>query len=77
MKDMKRAYRRFQKKRLYKKTKDIMDYINIWRDDPHKYIKKRIDNLQICSCYMCANRRKYDGPPISELKKDHLYYKDE
>ena len=33
-----------------------------------KYVKRHRNGISRCSCWMCANRRQYEGPTIQEKR---------
>lgn len=59
-----RAKRRYHKKRMKAKARDIV--VNVWRgilgdrydDEVVRNMKKNADNLKVCSCEMCRNPRR-------------------
>ena len=54
-----RALRRKNKARFKKKARKIY---------PHDVNGKLANHLKVCSCFMCGNFRKNNGPTIKELR---------
>lgn len=54
----KRRKRRAAKNRMKGKASKVYP----WYEDAHKLA----DHIKNCSCYMCANRREYEGPTRKE-----------
>lgn len=71
-KNKKRNIRRKQKQKKIQKAEDIfsqryhMDKLN--ERYTHDWAIRHADNMKSCSCYMCGNRRKYEG----ESRKEKL-----
>lgn len=55
----KRAERRANRERMKAKARAIWP-----RHNPGKVA----DNLAICSCWMCGNARRYEGPTMQERR---------
>lgn len=67
-----RAWRRAQKARMRARAEKIATYIvggaKSWKD---WWVVRHAENLKACSCYMCANRRQYEGPSLQEQRVEY------
>lgn len=61
---MNRVKRRRDKARMKKRAKKVYP----WWDEAYKVA----DHIKLCSCFMCCNRRKIEGPTRQEIRKDDL-----
>lgn len=52
-------------KKAKKRAEGISYYFDDFKPDYHYYRK----TTKRCSCWMCGNRRKHEGLPISELRE--------
>jgi hypothetical protein len=62
-----RAERIANRKRMIKRRFGFYHYLrgdDI--NDSYLFAKLSVDNRQMCSCYMCGHRRKYEGETIQE-----------
>ncbi len=78
-KDKKRAERRYQKERLAKRTRKIVEswFPGYKEKEPEKFeelvehkTKRLTDNLKGCGCWMCRNPRKEFGEETFQEKKN-------
>lgn len=65
LKDLKRALRRHHVVRL-KKARRWYHGTDQWQNP--KWIGKAVHTPQLCSCWMCGNQRKIDGPTVQETR---------
>jgi len=62
-----RAENRHHEKRIKNKVKD---YYGKWAGKDERNIGRVAHAKKLCSCACCGNKRKYEGKPISEKRKD-------
>jgi len=78
MKNQKRALRRFQTQRVYRKRRKMwiaQMLIEIGTSDED--LKKHLKNPVACSCWMCGNARRHFGQKtLQELKADEKFKSD-
>lgn len=68
------AHKRHQQEKAKKRAREKL--VNQWNWTPpdgdfepdHRQIAMHATTPKLCSCYMCGNRRKHEGPPVSEKK---------
>lgn len=78
-----RAIRRHHRERLKKRTRKILasnyfsKYFPYWHNNLEFHVNVRWNNMQICSCHMCGNPRKYyNDLTFQELKENDRYSDD-
>lgn len=67
MKNTKRAERRRHLNRMKNKAEKIAKDIWGYKDDICKRMRKDANNLKMCNCSMCANRRQFEGVTRKEM----------
>lgn len=73
-KNRRRAYRRYMKLKMRQRARKIGKYV--WGHSDEETLKRDehlADNLKNCSCWMCKNARKLEGPTISEKRSEHSF----
>jgi hypothetical protein len=45
----------------------VVGVVDLWKD--RAFVGKLARSPHLCSCYMCRNRRKLEGPKASELRR--------
>lgn len=67
---MGRAERRHQRERIKANVLRVSkNWRQIWTKDDAAVGRLVNHGLQICSCYMCGNPRRYDGGPTMQERK--------
>jgi hypothetical protein len=74
---MSRAIRRHHRERLKKRTRKILsnEIFAFIRNDLDRRVNVRWNNMQMCSCPMCGNPRRWDhkDKTLQELKAYDRY----
>lgn len=74
-KNRRRAYRRYMKLRMKQRARNIGKFS--WGHSDEELLKRDehlADNLKNCSCWMCQNARKIEGPTVSEKRNEQSFH---
>lgn len=74
-KNRRRAYRRFMKSRMKQRARNIGKFS--WGHSDEESLRRDehfADNLKNCSCWMCKNARKIEGPTVSEKRNEQSFH---
>lgn len=71
MKDIKRALRRHHRLRMIARMQRIILSTgwNLTEEDRLQRVLRLYNNRKICSCAMCCNPRKWEGPTVQERRQ--------
>ena len=67
-KDTSRARRRWHRVRMIRRGERIARGWSNDRADARRWATRNHDHLKACSCWMCGNFRRLEGPTIQERK---------
>ena len=69
MKDTKRALRRHHRQRMIARARRVMWYLAFNDTERHEWARRNHDHMKVCSCWMCGNPRKREGPTTQERRQ--------
>lgn len=69
MKDMKRSLRRHHRRRMIAHALRLYKNPGLTEEERLNWARRYYNHLQMCSCWMCGNLRKWLGPTVQERRQ--------
>lgn len=69
MKNTKRALRRHHRQRMIARALHSYKIESLNQAEKLDWARRNHNHLQMCSCWMCGNRRKWFGPTTQERRQ--------